>query len=242
MRSPKILFTGLILPLVCSAGTMGNVNPSKIWSVPIQGGFFGASQGKSQHVDIESLIGNQYTVDNNSQISGLVGAGLYFNGPSYNWFQLSYGVDVFYLGQTKVQGDIIQEDIFTNLSYKYSIQNVPLYAAAKALIYTNNPIYNITVDAGIGPNFMRTSGYHEMPLVDFAIPDNAFKGTSTTTFTATVGAGIRLNNIIAPIPFECGYRFFYLGKGHLNRVNDQYIDNLTTGDTYANALVCAVTI
>lgn len=120
----KLFCTSLVLPLVCSAGTMGNVGPSKLWSIPIQGGFFGASQGKEQHVDIDGLIGNDYTVDNNSQISGLVGVGLYFNGPSYNWFQLSYGVDAFYLGKTTVRGDIIQEDLFTNLSYKYSIQNV----------------------------------------------------------------------------------------------------------------------
>ncbi|WP_115710720.1 hypothetical protein [Legionella sainthelensi] len=238
----NILFTGLALPMVCSAGTMGNVGSSKIWSIPIQGGFFGASQGKDQHIDIDSLIGNQYTLDNNSQISGLVGLGLYFNGPSYNWVQLSYGVDAFYLGQTKVKGDIVQEDLFTNLSYKYNLQNVPVYAAAKALIYTNSSAYNFTVDAGIGPNFMWTSGYQETPLVDFALPDNSFKGASTTSFSATVGAGIRLNNIIGQIPFECGYRFFYLGQGHLKRANDQVINNLTTGDTYANALVCAVTV
>lgn len=238
----KLFCTSLVLPLVCSAGTMGNVGPSKLWSIPIQGGFFGASQGKEQHVDIDGLIGNDYTVDNNSQISGLVGVGLYFNGPSYNLFQLSYGVDAFYLGKTTVRGDIIQEDLFTNLSYKYSIQNVPVYAAAKALIFTNNPRYNLTIDAGIGPNFMWTSDYHETPLEDFVIPDHAFKGTSTTSFSVTAGAGIRLNNIIGPMPLECGYRFFYLGQGHLNRVNDQYLDNLNTGDTYANALVCAVTI
>ncbi|WP_115705568.1 hypothetical protein [Legionella sainthelensi] len=238
----NILFTGLALPMVCSAGTMGNVGSSKIWSIPIQGGFFGASQGKDQHIDIDSLVGNQYTLDNNSQISGLVGLGLYFNGPSYNWVQLSYGVDAFYLGQTKVKGDIVQEDLFTNLSYKYNLQNVPVYAAAKALIYTNSSTYNFTVDAGIGPNFMWTSGYQETPLVDFAVPDNSFNGASTTSFSATVGAGIRLNNIVGQIPFECGYRFFYLGQGHLKRANDQIINNLTTGDTYANALVCAVTV
>ncbi|VEB35214.1 hypothetical protein [Legionella cherrii] len=242
MRLPKILYISFALPIVCSAGTMGNVSPSNLWSVPIQGGFFGASQGKEQHIDIDGLIGNQYTLDSNSQISGLVGVGLYFNGPSFHWLQLSYGVDAFYLGQTKVRGDINQEDLFTNFSYQYSIQNVPVYAAAKALISTNNPKYNITVDAGIGPNFMWTSGYHETPLEDFAIPDNAFEGASTTHFSVMAGAGIRLNNIIGPMPVECGYRFFYLGKSHLNAVNDQYLDNLTTGDTYANALVCAVTL
>ncbi|CEK11489.1 Uncharacterised protein [Legionella hackeliae] len=45
-------------------------------------------------------------------------------------------MDAFYLGRTKVQEDIIQEEIFTNLSYKYNVQNVPVYAAFKAPINT----------------------------------------------------------------------------------------------------------
>ena len=237
-----LLLTCLALPLSCMAGTMGNVGSSKLWSIPLQGGFFGASQGTAQHIDIESLVGNRYTVDNNSQISGLAGIGLYFNGYSQERFQLSYGVNLFYLGQTTVRGDIVQEDLFTNLSYQYDIQNLPLYAAAKAIIYTNNPTFNVTVDAGIGPNFMWTSNYRERPLADFIIPDRAFKGTSTTTFSATAGVGLRLNNIIGPMPVECGYRFFYLGKGNLSRENDQYLNTLNTGDTYANALVCSVTV
>ncbi|WP_419418651.1 hypothetical protein ACNVED_08790 [Legionella sp. D16C41] len=241
MRLAKMLIASFTLPLVCSAGTMGNINPPKPWSVHIQGGFFWAPEGKNQHINIDSLIGNQYTAHNDSEISGLAGIGLYFNGPFYNWLQLSYGFNAFYLGQTSVKGNIIQEDIFNNLAYKYNIQNIPVYLAAKALIYTNNPAYNFTVDAGIGPNFMRTSSYHEIPLDEVTIPDNAFAGTSTTNFSVTVGAGIRLNNI-AQIPLECGYRFFYLGPGHLHRVNNQYLNNLTTGSIYTNALVCSVTI
>ncbi|MBI2785144.1 MAG: hypothetical protein HYX60_02075 [Legionella longbeachae] len=237
-----LLFICLAMPLSCMAGTMSNVGSSKFWSVPIQGGFFGASQGKAQHIDIENLIGNHYTVDNNSQISGLAGIGLYFNGYSREHIQLSYGLNLFYLGQTTVRGDIIQEDLFTNLSYQYNIQNLPLYAAAKAIIDTNNPKYNITVDAGIGPNFMWTSGYRERPLVNFSVPDNAFKGASSATFSLTAGVGLRLNNVLGPMPIELGYRFFYLGKGNLSRENDQYLNTLNTGDTYANALVCSITI
>lgn len=237
-----LLYACLTLPLSCMAGTMGNADHSKIWSIPLQGGFFGASQGANQHVSIESLIGNRYTVDNNSQISGLAGIGLYFNGYTQERFLFSYGVDLFYLGKTKVQGDIVQEDLFTNLAYQYSIQNLPLYAAAKAIIFTDNPTYDLTLDVGIGPNFMWTSNYQERPLVDFVIPDRAFRGSNTTTFSATAGVGFRLNNILGPMPVECGYRFFYLGKGHLNRENELYLNSLNTGDAYANALVCSVTV
>ncbi|MGL5741271.1 MAG: hypothetical protein ACRCXC_01320 [Legionella sp.] len=238
----KWLFAFLALPISCMAGTMGNVGSSKLWSIPLQGGFFGASQGRAQNIQIEGLEGNRYTVDNNNQISGLAGIGFYLNGYSHERFQLSYGVDLFYLGKTSVRGDIVQEHVFTNLSYKYDIQNLPLYAAAKALIYTNSPTYNITVDAGIGPNFMWTTNYEEKPLADYVIPDRAFKGRSATEFSVTAGVGLQLNHIIGPMPVECGYRFFYLGKGNLHKENDQYLNTLNTGDTYANALVCSITV
>jgi hypothetical protein len=151
-------------------------------------------------------------------------------------------VNAFYLGQTSVQGDIVQEHLFTNLAYKYDIQNVPVYAAAKALIYTNNPAYILTVDMGIGPNFLLTSGYKETPLNNYTNLDNAFTGATTTTFSATAGIGLRVNNILGQMPVECGYRFFYLGQGNLAKNNDQLINTLNTGDTYANALVCSVTV
>lgn len=239
----RIFFTGLALslPLSCIAGTMGQVDNYKRWSVPLQGGFFVASQGRAQDVEIEGLIGNHMVTDN-SKISGLAGIGLYYNRAPQTRFQLSYGVNAFYLGQTSVKGDIVQDHLFTNLAYKYDIQNVPVYAAAKALIYTNNPTYNVTLDAGIGPNFLWTSGYRETPLNSYTLPDNAFRGASTTTFSATAGIGVRFNNLLGQMPVECGYRFFYLGQGNLAKNNDQLINTLNTGDTYANALVCSVTV
>jgi len=239
-----ILFTSLALslPLSCIAGTMGEAGNYQRWSIPLQGGFFGASQGSTQDIRIVGLVGNQYTVANNSQISGLAGIGLYYNGIPQQHFQLSYGINAFYLGQTSVKGDIVQEHLFTNLTYKYNIQNAPVYAAAKALIYTNNPTYNIILDMGIGPNFIWTSGYRETPLNSYTLPDNAYSGTSTTTFSATAGIGLRLNNIVGQMSVECGYRFFYLGQGQLAMNNDQLINTINTGDTYAHALVFSVTI
>jgi hypothetical protein len=237
-----LLFICLILPLTCLAGTMGQVGEFKPWSVLLQGGFLGYSSGKAQHVDIEQLIGNQYTVDNNSQISGLAGLGVYFNRNSQDFFQLSYGLNLFYLGQTTIRGDIVEENLFTNNSYQYHIQNVPVFIAARTLFNINNTPFNLVLDAGIGPNFMRTSDYREIPLVDFSEPDRAFSGTSSTAFSATAGIGLRLNHILGSRPVDCGYRFFYLGKGNLRRENNLYLNTLNTGNTYANALLCAVTI
>lgn len=239
----QVLFTilTLLLPLSCIAGTMGEVGNYKRWSIPLQGGFFVASQGRTQDIEIDGLIGN-HTVTNDTQISGLAGIGLYHNSAPQPSVQLSYGVNAFYLGQTSVTGDIVQEHLFTNLAYKYTIHNVPVYAAAKALIYTNNPTYNVTFDVGIGPNFLSTSGYRETPLNSYTLPDNAFTGASTTTFSATAGIGLRVNNTLGQMPVECGYRFFYLGQGSLAKNTDQILNTLDTGNTYANALVCSVTV
>lgn len=243
-KMQRILFTSLALsmPLSSIAGTMGDVGNYKSWSIPLQGGFFAASEGSSQDVAINGLAGNHYTVDNGSQYSGLVGIGLYYNAAPYEHFQLSYGVNAFYLGQTSVSGDIVQEQLFTNLAYRYNIQNVPVYAAVKALIYTNNPLYNFTLDGGIGPNFMRISGYRETPLNSYTLPDNAFGATNTTTFSATAGIGLRVNNLLGKMPIECGYRFFYLGRGDLVKNNEQVLNDLNTGNSYANALICSVTV
>ncbi|CEK11488.1 hypothetical protein [Legionella hackeliae] len=60
----------------------------------------------------------------------------------------------------------------------------------------------------IGPNFMCTSGYHETPLEDIVIPNDAFKGATSTNFSMTAGAGTSLNITIMQIAFECGYRLF----------------------------------
>ena len=213
-------------------------------SVPIQLGGFWSSQGQAQNININGLIGNQYTanVNHHNQANGLFGTGYYINGLDRDRFQLAYGINAYYLAKTSVAGSITQEHTYTNLNYSYNIENFPVYLAAKAIVKTNNDKYNVTFDAGIGPNFMRASGYNETPLNNYTIPDNAFAAHTSTTFTANIGAGIRLNNIFGKAPLECGYRFFYLGQGQLSENNNQLLNTIKTGDVYANAIMCAVTI
>ncbi len=211
-------------------------------SVPIQLGGFLSSQGKAQDININTLVGNQYTVSNHNQTNGLFGIGYFVNGLDKDRFQLSYGINGFYLGATPVSGSIIQEHFLTNLAYHYKIQNTPVYLAAKAKVKTNNEKYNVTFDAGIGPNFMRTSHYNETPLESMTLPDNAFVAHNNVAFTATAGIGLRFNDIFGKAPFECGYRFFYLGQGQLQMNNDQLLNTIKTGNTFANAILCSVTV
>ncbi|MGL5743073.1 MAG: hypothetical protein ACRCXC_11330 [Legionella sp.] len=88
----------------------------------------------------------------------------------------------------------------------------------KSLFRSNSDKYGFVVDVGIGPNFIQTSHYNEVALTTYTIPDNAFSPKTNTAFAATVGAGIQWNYGVGKIPLECGYRFFYLGQGELQRI------------------------
>ncbi|MDF1646667.1 MAG: hypothetical protein P1U61_06795 [Legionellaceae bacterium] len=212
----------------------------------VQLGGFWSTQGQAQNIPIQGLIGNRYTVTQHNPSNGLVGIGYFLDSPEQvafkHPFQLAYGFNLFYLGPTNVNGYIFEEQRSRNLAYSYQINQMPLYLAAKANIQTNHQKYNITLDGGVGPNFMRTSGYHETALNSYTLPSNSFTSHANVTFTATAGAGLRFNEFFGQAPFELGYRFFYLGQGQLTMNNDQLINPLKTGSIYANAIVCSITI
>lgn len=209
----------------------------------VQAGGYWSHQGKAQHIDIDGAIGDEFTLSKRNGSNGLVGLGYFIDGHQLERVQFSYGVNFFYLPKASVSGTVVQEDLFTNLSYGYHLSHYPVYAAAKAK--TKLPVSNLslTVDAGIGPNFMRTGGFAEHSLDGgITIPDNAFSGHTSTTFSATAGVGLQLANVFGAIPLECGYRFFYLGQGRLSKNTNQIINNLHTGTAYANAVLCSVRI
>lgn len=206
-----------------------------------QAGGYWSSQGTAQHIDIADLIGDEFTVSQHNDSNGLVGLGYFIDGQQLDRVQLSYGVDFFYLPKTSVSGTVVQENLFTNLSYGYQVTHYPVYASARAK--TDLPINHLalTVDAGIGPNFMRTGGFAEHSLDGgITLPDNAFSGHTTTTLSATAGIGLQLAQVFGEMPLECGYRFFYLGRGRLSKETEQIVNDLHTGSAYANAVVCSV--
>ena len=188
------------------------------------------------------MIGDQYTNTSNRSESALIGAGFFIPGLDKDRFKLSYGINGFYFGKTSVNGNIIQENLFTNLSYQYNIQHIPVYLAAKAKIKTSSEKYTVILDAGLGPNFMNVSHYNETSLDGITLPDNIFSSHSNVVFSATAGIGLRVNNVFGKVPLECGYRFFYLGQGNLTSRTNQLLNTLSTGENYANALICSVTV
>lgn len=207
----------------------------------VQVGWFAAKQGKSQHIDIDGLIGDDFSVSKSWDQNVLVGVGYHFDGFEFCQTSLLYGLNAFYLAPTKVSGKVTQEGLFTNLSYHYSRTNVPIYFDAKALIHFCE-CQDFVVDIGIGPNIIHTNGFKEHSLDDgITIPDeHIFSSTTSVAFSATLGLGWRINEIFNNISLEIDYRFFYLGEGRLKKNNSQIKNSLHTGNSYANALTFSI--
>lgn len=227
---------------------MASLNPlsllADICGEPVlQLGWFAATRGKSQHIDIEGLIGDDFSASKSTPQNLLVGVGYYFKGLDTPQISLLYGINAFYLAPTKISGNVTQENLYTNLSYRYFRTNYPIYAAAKALI----PCYqqcHIVIDGGIGPNIINTNGFKEKPLDDgITIPDtHIFSGKTVATFSATAGLGLRINNVFGNCSLEIDYRFFYLGQGELKKINSQVKNSLRTGNSYANAVFLSISL
>ena len=236
--------TKLLISIVCFAlsNQALSFDPKK-GKIPIQLGFFGASEGVAQNININGLIGDHYTLKHQSNQNVLVGLGYFLDGPDEDWFKIAYGLNVFYLAKTSVNGTIFQEHLYPNLGYQYNITNVPIYAAAKAEIKNNTNKYALTLDLGIGPNVITTSQYRTNSLDGgVTIPEQSFAGMTNTAFSAMAGIGVKVDNVFGQIPLECGYRFFYLGGGSFSKLNNQVLNTLETANGYANALVCSVTV
>jgi len=209
----------------------------------LQLGWFTAKQGKSQHIDIDGLIGDDFSVDKSTAQNFLIGVGYYFDWLNTPKMSMRYGINAFYFAPTKIKGDVTQEDLFSNLSYRYFRTNYPIYFAAKALIACSK-CYDITIDLGIGPNIINTRHFQEKSLDGgITIPDaHVFSGKNVVAFSVTTGLGWRINNVLGNCSFEIDYRFFYLGEGELKKVNSQVRNTLHTGNSYANAVFFSISI
>lgn len=208
----------------------------------LQGGGYWSHQGEKQHIGINGLIGDDFSVNKRSDGNGLAGLGYFLGGQDFAKFQLSYGVNGFFLWRTYVSGIVVQENTFSNLSYRYRLSHYPLYAVAKLGVPVLSKL-PVAVDVGIGANFMRAGGFAEHSLDGgTTIPDNVFSSRTTTAFSATLGLNVQLLQFNNDKSLECGYRFFYLGEGRFQPENDQILNPLRTGSAYANAVLCAIHI
>ncbi|MDA8561512.1 hypothetical protein N9L02_00175 [Gammaproteobacteria bacterium] len=218
------------------------LDPNSAHIIAQLGGFY-TYQGESQDVGITGLIGDKFNVTKHDNGNILVGFGYFINTYQNNSVKVLLGLNGFYLAKTYVKGEVIQENLFTNLSFKYYVSNYPIYIAARTLLNNSSNDYNIILDFGIGPNFSQTSGITEKSLDGgTSIPDSMFSGKSYTAISATAGFGIKVNNFLNLTPVEIGYRFFYLDKGYLNERSQTVTNNLTTSNSYINALILTFSI
>jgi hypothetical protein len=201
----------------------------------VQIGAFTATQGKAQPIGFAGITDNDFGVSQSQGQNALVGLGYYVNGYEGNAFDLSFGVNAFYLAPTVIKGTINEGNIPLNLTYQYNLTNYPLYAMLKGFLYTSHK-YWLTADVGVGPNIITASSYSESAVDPTAIPNNGFSSNTSIVWSGTFGLGLRINNVIGTFPLEIDYRFFYLGEGSLQK-NSPFNDNLVTGDNTANALV-----
>lgn len=210
--------------------------------VVLEVGRYQASQGKAQHINIQDLIGDTFSVNDHHNSSTLLGIGYFVDGKKLGRLNMRYGVNAFYLAPTSVSGNVTQENLFTNLSYHYRVAHTPIYVMAQSIVDLNS-IAGLVIDIGMGPNFVKAYNFHENSLDGgVTLPDNIFSSNTTTTFSATVGASIRFNHALGQLPLDVGYRFFYLGEGHFKPANNQVLNKLTTGDIYANALSLSINV
>lgn len=201
--------------------------------IALEGGVYQARQGSSQNIRIDGLVGDRYTVDDSRQNAGLLGLGYYFPAADDS---LYLGINAYILSKTTVKGSIIQEQLFENLSYRYDLIHIPIYAALKGR-YPFCDDYAITANAGLGANIMKLHNYHDESIDGgVTLPDDAFKSETNVVFSGMIGVGFEFSDLFFHQPVEIGYQFFYLGEGHFPGRND-HIQNLDTGNIYAHSLI-----
>lgn len=242
-RSIKLIWSVVLLSITTQVFSFNLKDLLTHGHTIIQLGGYWSIQGKAQHINIDGLIGDDFTVTSGKDRSGLVGIGYLIDGQEKDLFKIAYGINAFYLAKTGVSGNVVQEGFFTNLFYGYHVTHYPVYAIVTSTIHKKLFKYALTIDLGIGPNFMHTSNLQEHSIDGgITIPDNAFSGHTTTAFSAMTGVGIKFNNFFGSAPLECGYKFFYLGQGSFTKKTNQLLNTLNTGSDYANAVMCSITV
>lgn len=194
-------------------------------------------QGVSQFVGIQDTFGNIHQAYNSNETLFASGISYSFDLFSKKNIDLLFGASVYYLSDAKVNGVILLERTFPNLSYHYETRNIPLYVTAKSIWHDSNKKLSFVADVGVGPNFMKTKNYSERSLDNgVTIPNQAFSGSSEVKFSAMAGLGLRVNNVWKATSIEVGYKYFYLNEGRLTP-KPQVLNQLKTGNIDAHALM-----
>ena len=203
-------------------------------------GVYLGTQGTGQHVAIDGLVGDYYSVTNPTVNGGIVGLSYYINSLALDnsEYELQYSISSFFLSSTNVGGYVTQENIVTNLKYQYNLSNIAGYLGVKLRKLNEDSRFNGAFDLGLGFNRIEASKFYETSLTSYTLPDYFFTFAHSYEFSVMTGLGLRLENAFGKNPWECGYRFFYLGQGQLDPINTLISKGLKTGHNYANVFAC----
>lgn len=206
-----------------------------------QAGGFRSVVGKKNvfHID-DSTITFLARNEGNNNANALIGLGFYVNTQNYGQCEFSFGVNPFYLAKVTVTGTISENNSPPSLAYEYDVTNLPVYFMLKAITHKFSESCPLSVDAGIGPNFMHVYRYNEYSLDGITIDTPTFYGKAVVTPSATLGVGLEFQDIIESASIGIGYRLFLFGKGKLYPNNTEILESLTTGEHYSNAIVVSI--
>ena len=209
------------------------------------GVFLGGTRGtvgEAQHVDIEGVIGDYFSIEDGKINGGIIGFTHYLESKEFDsdHFSLDYTLSVFYFPEKRVSGFVTQENLVTNLDYEYTLANVGSYVGIRVMNNRDASRFNYAFNLEFGMVQIITDGFVERSLTPYSVPDFIFKGKTTSSFSANTGVAARLNDVFGGNTLECGYRFFYLGKGSLATRNDRVANGLSTGQNYTNAFLCSL--
>ncbi|MCH9756549.1 MAG: hypothetical protein K0U37_05095 [Gammaproteobacteria bacterium] len=213
---------------------LSKLNEDTSWLLHI-GGFF-SHQGVEQHINLNGLVGNDYSPTRRNSGNVIVGVGLLRPGTSYKTVDFEYGVQLYYLSGTTTSGVISIENVLPNLSYSYTTTFLPLYANVKANIETQFDKTKLTLDVGVGPDFMTLTRYREAPRTAATIPNSFYSRQTKTQFATLFGVGLKSDKFADGGSLEIAYKFFYLGQSKFTPNNNQVLNSLNTGSVFANAI------
>ncbi|KTD16483.1 outer membrane protein [Legionella jordanis] len=237
------LATGVFLPIVVSAGSMGEpFQPTWQWVGAISAGPAWTRTLQNQTLYLAPEIEKAYIANKHTDAlaSGELFLGLQ-EAFSPDWHG-QIGLAGVVSGNAKLQG-IIWDDAdpqFANYRYDYKLFHS--HIAVKGKLFKELG-YWVTpwVSGSLGVGFNRSYDFNNSPLIPEALANSNFSNHTKTAFTYTVGAGVQ-KHLGAHWSIGAGYEFADWGKSELGKAAGQLFDNrLKLNHLYSNAVLFNLT-
>ena len=236
-QKEKTVFSKIDISSHASSRKMIDALMARNLKLALFGGGAWILHGQNQTINIDSAASDYFSVNHTNSNTGIVGAGFYLDNLELRnkRFTVQYTATAFYLPVTRIFGSGTLGETASNFTYDFSVGYLPTLFGLK---FTDKPVekpYHVTIDLGLGFDTLFVSGFHGTNVVPPTVPDYFAKNTDYS-LAATAGVGFKVYPSAYSIPIEIGYRFFYLGQGHLPAIYPA-LGPLGTGYNYANVVM-----